>query len=111
MVGIVLQVVTLAIFGIMAVDVFFRIRKSQPEDVNPSTIAFRHSSRFKRILVAIALSYFAILIRCIYRIAEMAGGWSNPIMQNQIGFIVLDGVSVSPFEKASCRAWPGCDES
>jgi len=88
MVGIVSQVVTLAIFGLTATDVFLRIRKHGAT----STSTLRRSRRFEGLLVAIAIVYWTILIRCIYRIAEMAGGWRNPIMQNQVSFIILDGM-------------------
>lgn len=59
---------------------------------------------------AVALSYLVVLIRCIYRygyavlyctevyanttkysIPEMAGGWGNPLMQNETEFLILDG--------------------
>ncbi len=91
MVGLVSQVVTLAIFGIMAVDVFFRIRRHRG-NFTQSAETLRASKRFKGFLIAVAVAYTVIFIRCVYRIAEMAGGWSNPIMQNQVAFIVLDGV-------------------
>lgn len=91
MIGLVSQVVTLAIFGVMAFDVFLRVRKHQGR-YTESAEALRASSRFKGFLIAITVAYFTIFIRCIYRIAEMAGGWSNPIMQDQIAFIILDGV-------------------
>ena len=90
MFGLVFQVVTLGVFGGMATDVYFRIRKFRGE-FNESTMALRNSGRFKFFLVAAILAYACIVIRCIYRIAEMAGGWRNPIMQDQIAFIVLDG--------------------
>jgi hypothetical protein len=91
MVGLSSQVATLIIFGVMATDVFFRIRKFQGS-FNTSTTAMRNSKRFKGLLIAIAIAYSVILIRCIYRIAEMAGGWRNKIMQNQVAFIVLDSL-------------------
>lgn len=57
-------------------------------------------------------AYGGILIRCIYRygasppqrllepstlivldrIAEMAGGWGNPIMQDEVPFVILEGL-------------------
>ena len=37
-------------------------------------------------------AYLAVLIRCIYRIAEMAGRLRNPIIQNQAAFMVFEGV-------------------
>lgn len=91
MLGLVLQVVTLIIFGVLAVDVALRIRKFSGSH-NASTHELRHSSHFKFLIIAIIVSYTAILLRCIYRIAEMSGGWANPIMQDQVSFIVCDGV-------------------
>ncbi|KUJ12280.1 RTA1-domain-containing protein [Mollisia scopiformis] len=90
MVGLVSQVVTLAIFGLMAVDVFFRVRRHRGQFA-PSAEALRASKQFKGFLIAVGVAYCTIFIRCVYRIAEMAGGWSNPIMQDQIAFIILDG--------------------
>lgn len=90
MLGLVSQVVTLAVFGFMAVDVFFRIRKFRGE-FNESTNALRQSARFRNFLAGFVIAYFTIFIRCIYRIAEMSGGWRNSIMQNQAIFMVLDG--------------------
>jgi hypothetical protein len=91
MVGLSSQVATLVVFGVMAVDVFFRIRKHRGS-FNPSATAMRNSKRFKGLLIAIVVAYCTILLRCIYRIAEMAGGWRNPIMQDQVAFIVLDSL-------------------
>ncbi|KAF8862242.1 RTA1-domain-containing protein [Acephala macrosclerotiorum] len=91
MVGLVFQVMTLAVFGVMAVDVFFRIRRHRGE-FTQSAENLRASKRFKGLMIAIAVAYIAIEIRCLYRIAEMAGGWRNPIMQDQVAFIILDGV-------------------
>ncbi|KAH9211880.1 RTA1 like protein-domain-containing protein [Leptodontidium sp. 2 PMI_412] len=91
MLGLVLQVVTLAIFGLMAGDVYFRIKKFSGQH-NEANRTLRHSKRFKWLLISILVSYIAIFLRCIYRIAEMAGGWRNPIMQDEVSFIILDGV-------------------
>jgi hypothetical protein len=91
MTGLVLQVVTLGVFGAMAADVYFRIRKFRGE-FNESTITLRNSGRFKYFLIATIIAYACISIRCVYRIAEMAGGWRNKIMENQVAFIILDGV-------------------
>jgi len=91
MLGLVFQVVTLGVFGGMATDVYFRIRKFRGE-FNESTMTLRNSGRFKYFLMATILAYSCNLIRCIYRIAEMAGGWRNKIMQDQVAFIIADGV-------------------
>jgi len=91
MVGLVTQVVTLVIFAIMSADVYFRIRNFRGELEN-ATIELRNTRRFPGLITAIIIAYIAIVIRCIYRIIEMAGGWRNPVMQNQTSFILLDSV-------------------
>lgn len=105
--GIIFQVITLLIFGGLAVEFYFRCRKdnsskSRSDIRTPdSTSSLRQDDtsekplldrRLKLSLIAVVIAYFAILIRCIYRIAEMVGGWRNPIMQDQVLFVVLDGI-------------------
>jgi hypothetical protein len=91
MVGLCSQVFTLLVFGLLSLDVFLKIRSFHGQ-WNESTLALRNSSKFKGLLAAIVTAYVTITIRCIYRIAEMAGGWRNPIMQDEIAFIILDSV-------------------
>jgi len=55
------------------------------------------SREFKVFSLGILAASILIFIRCVYRIAELAGGWANPIMRDETGYIVLDGVWV-PFE-------------
>lgn len=58
----------------------------------PQALAMWNDSRFRMFCYAVAGAYAGILIRCIYRIAEMAGGWGNKIMQDEPSFIVLEGL-------------------
>lgn len=87
--GISWQVLTLIIFALVAADYFVRrFRSSKPLSREAqATLADR---KFRIFVVALALSYVTIFIRCTYRIAEMAGGWRNPIMQDQALFIGAD---------------------
>ena len=68
--GISLQVVTLALFGGMAIDVWLRMRKHSGQ-LNQGTDSLRSSKHFRNLLVALIIAYSTIMIRCIYRIAEM----------------------------------------
>lgn len=54
----------------------------------------RGSGRFKGFLGLVALACVCIVVKCSYRIVEMAGGWTMPLMQDQTDFIVLDSVYV-----------------
>ena len=91
MTGIVWQVITLVIFAALVGDFFWRVRRSG-KPLNKATEELRNSGTFKLFLAAILLAFLTIFTRCVYRIAEMAGGWSNPIMQDETDFVVLDGV-------------------
>ena len=90
--GIIMQVVTLAIFAALAGLFFLRrhlaLRKGVPEKVDPQL----QTARFKLFAGAVVLAFLTIFTRCVYRIAEMMGGWGNPLMQDQSEFIALDSV-------------------
>jgi hypothetical protein len=96
--GITFQVVTLLIFGLLSLELYIRYTRSSPISISKHTGIQSTTSQpqptphLKKSILALMIAYFAILIRCIYRIAEMAGGWRNPIMQNQTAFVVCDGV-------------------
>ena len=71
--GLATQVFTLVIFGILAADYGFAIYRNRNR-LNPATVELRQSLRFKLFIVALWVAYFGILIRCTYRVAELAGG-------------------------------------
>ena len=109
--GVSLQVVTmLLLVGLLAEHVL-RQRRSQRTDSSEESVLERDKvdhgsesaeegalwSRLRRqILVGCnALAYAAVFIRCLYRIAMFAGGWGNPIMQNEAAFLVLDSTMMA----------------
>ncbi|KAL2115235.1 hypothetical protein VTJ04DRAFT_10898 [Mycothermus thermophilus] len=105
MAGVALQVVVLAFFGLSGADFLIRARKSFKQGGNNATNTSSSSDtltgsallaqrNFRLFLIAVISAYSAILIRCIYRIAEMAGGWANPIMQHESSFVVLESFMV-----------------
>ncbi|TQW00483.1 hypothetical protein V2A60_001562 [Cordyceps javanica] len=90
--GVALQVVVLAIFGALGLDYLVRVARwmRTPEAQGTEGHRVWRSRNFVIFLAAICTAYMAIFIRCIYRIAEMAGGWGNHIMQDEPSFLVLD---------------------
>ncbi|KAF2484963.1 RTA1 like protein-domain-containing protein [Neohortaea acidophila] len=93
--GLVTQVVTLVAFGILAADYALRVYRNRAH-LNPATAALRTSLRFRLFLAALWIAYLGILVRCCYRVAELAGGWtgSNRILKEEGLFIGLDSVPV-----------------
>ncbi|KAG5291238.1 parasitic phase-specific protein PSP-1 [Histoplasma capsulatum G186AR] len=90
--GIVWQVVTLIIFGGMAGHFFWRLLGDDGRRMSIESQKVWANTKFRRFLISLGISFFVIFVRCTYRIAEMAGGWSNHIMQDEISFVILEGV-------------------
>ncbi len=91
MAGLSFQVITLVAFAVLVAEYFSRVWK-QRNELNPRTVELRNSKKFKWFIGALLTAYFAILFRCIYRVAEMSGGWGSPIMRDETTFIVLDSL-------------------
>lgn len=91
MAGIVWQVVTLIAFAALVADYSLNAFKGR-STFTQATVNLLSSRNFKLFASAFMVSFLVIFVRCVFRIAEMAGGWANPIMQNEAEFIVLDSV-------------------
>lgn len=91
MAGISFQVVVLVVFAAMATLYYVRRSRSKTS-LSPSAEIVKRSIGFQLFIGAFVFAFLAIFIRCVYRIAEMAGGWANPIMRKELEFIVLDSL-------------------
>lgn len=89
--GLVFQVVTMLAFGALVIEYVVRLQRN-PGAINAETTDLRHSTRFRGFLVALAVAYTGILIRCVYRVAEMSGGWGSEIMRDEVAFNILDPI-------------------
>ncbi|KAJ6447218.1 RTA1 domain-containingprotein [Purpureocillium lavendulum] len=93
--GVALQVVVLAAFGLMGADYWRRaLRHVRSGAASPQTLALWNDAKFRQFVWGVTAAYIAILIRCVYRIVEMSGGWGNHIMQDEPSFLVLDSTLV-----------------
>ena len=91
--GIVGQVVTLIAFATMISDYFIRLSRSK-QPLSPEAQAMKSNRAFQLFSGGLIIAFVTIFTRCVYRIAEMAGGWRNSIMRNQTEFIALEGVMI-----------------
>lgn len=98
MAGIVLQVVVLLVFGLASGDYLIRVRKyfkgGNVSADHEAGAKLWKDKKFRAFEYAMGGAYAALLTRCIYRIAEMAGGWANHIMQDEPSFVVLESFLV-----------------
>ncbi|KAI1336589.1 RTA1-domain-containing protein [Xylariaceae sp. FL0016] len=95
--GIALQSVVLIAFGAMCADYYVRVRawlRGAAGAERADAMRAWNDRKLRMFVYAVTGAYAGILIRCIYRIAEMAKGWGNPIMQDEPSFIVLEGFCV-----------------
>ncbi|KAH9874153.1 hypothetical protein IAQ61_004782 [Plenodomus lingam] len=102
--GIAFQVLTMAVCGILVIIYIFRYRKARS---NQASLNEKSSyqvdkeqggvslGKIKLFGAMITLAYTTILIRCIYRLPEMAGGWGNALMRNEKEFLLLDGMMLA----------------
>jgi len=92
--GIVWQVATLIAFSGLVIDYALRTRRLW-DQVAPDAKSLLMERKFRSFLAAVAMAFVTVFLRCVYRIAEMVGGWANPIMRDEIGFDIMEGVYVA----------------
>ncbi|KAG2414819.1 hypothetical protein HFD88_006007 [Aspergillus terreus] len=94
--GIAFQVATMSVCGLLGLEFFVRVIRHGPGLSGEKTSENVTDQKYvKLVVVAEIFAYVTVLIRCIYRIPEMAGGWGNPLMQKEDEFLVLDGMMIA----------------
>ncbi|KAI8931521.1 hypothetical protein NX059_011180 [Plenodomus lindquistii] len=92
--GVIFQVVILAVFAYFCLDYAVRTYRRRNQ-VSPKASALLRNNPFRAFVGAVAIAFISILIRCIYRIPELTGGWRSELMRNETDFIVLEGVMIA----------------
>lgn len=75
--------------------------------VNQRTTNLQKSPRFKFFLFAIGASTLLILVRCCFRVAELSKGFKSSLANNEVMFMVLDGLAMSLVVILLTLAHPG----
>ncbi|KAI0170788.1 putative RTA1 domain protein [Pestalotiopsis sp. NC0098] len=91
--GISFQVATMAICGFLAVEYIIRLLRQRNVRSEGTKVQKKDkmNKRAQVFQVAVGFAYLTILIRSIYRLPEMAGGWGSEMMRNEKEFLILDG--------------------
>lgn len=89
--GIVFQVATFTFLYGLCVKFILNLKRNKAT-MTPEATAILHGKDFKIFALGMLVASIFIYIRCVYRIAELAEGWANSIMRDEIGYIILDGV-------------------
>lgn len=89
--GIVFQVVTFMVLYALIIKFALNLRNNT-SSLSTECLAILQGKQFKIFALGMLVASLAIFVRCVYRIAELAGGWANSIMRDEVGYIILDGV-------------------
>jgi len=102
--GIAFQVATMIACGLLVILFIVRYRKARSQQASRSEKSSYQADKEQGGLslgkinlfgAMIVLAYTTILIRCIYRLPEMAGGWGNALMRTEREFLILDGMMLA----------------
>lgn len=91
--GLAVQVASLFIFMVLCADLARNVHQYK-EKLNPKHAELYNSRLFKTFLCSLALATVCIFIRSVFRVAELSGGFKGHLANNQISFMILDGVMV-----------------
>ncbi|EXJ56921.1 hypothetical protein A1O7_07265 [Cladophialophora yegresii CBS 114405] len=88
--GLASQVVSLVIFIAICAHFGWKVLKN-PIKLDPQFTTLRNSRRFKGMLIAIAVAVLTILVRSVYRLAELQQGFDGKLANNELEFMILEG--------------------
>ncbi|KAF3765132.1 RTA1-domain-containing protein [Cryphonectria parasitica EP155] len=98
--GLAFQVFTMATFICSAVDftlrtyLRYKLQGQEALEQAVSNTAVRSSTPFRLFLAALIFATLCIFTRCCFRVAELSGGWTGPLMKKQVLFIVFESTMV-----------------
>ena len=96
--GLAFQVATLLLFILLTLDFAWRTyRRGGSLEVNAveyQRVQLRRSWPFRSFLAAFSLSMLLIFTRCVFRVAELSGGWDGHLANTQKYLIGLEGAII-----------------
>ncbi|KAL4977172.1 RTA1 like protein-domain-containing protein [Aspergillus desertorum] len=92
--GLAWQVASLLIFTGMSTYFFLRVRKAPSADFNLSFEYLRRGRYFKCSLWGLSIATLAILIRSIFRCAELSEGFDGELANDEVTFMILEATMI-----------------
>lgn len=97
--GLAYQVFTIALFQFFWYLFFWRVYKNYKEFgedcLNPNFKHIRERKLLVPFIIAVSAAVILIFVRSIYRLVELAEGWSSKLAVDEIYFMILEGLMVS----------------
>ncbi|OBT49803.1 hypothetical protein VE04_10235 [Pseudogymnoascus sp. 24MN13] len=92
--GLSFQVATIAIFAFLFLEFLWRTHASHKVSTSIQNASLAQSKKWTAFLWSLGSATMLILIRSIYRVAEMAGGYDGELMKDENTFLVFEGVLI-----------------
>ena len=93
--GLFLQAVSLAVFLLVCADFGWRCRSRGTLDMDFGKRQTRQRVLFKTFMAGLLLATVAVLVRSIFRVAELWEGFAGSLWNNETDFLVLDGAMIA----------------
>ncbi|KFZ24119.1 hypothetical protein V502_01398 [Pseudogymnoascus sp. VKM F-4520 (FW-2644)] len=93
MAGLSAHVISLALFITLCSDLAWRVRTHRHE-LDAQFSALRSTRLFRFGLIALGVATLAIFIRTCFRVAELSGGFSGPLIQDEVLYMILEGAMI-----------------
>ncbi|OJJ57196.1 hypothetical protein ASPSYDRAFT_47493 [Aspergillus sydowii CBS 593.65] len=93
--GLAWQVVSLLIFTAMSSYFFLRVRKAPGSHFNMEFDALRAKPYFKASLYALGLATLVIIVRSIFRCAELSEGFDGELANDEVTFMILEAAMIA----------------
>ncbi|KFY24032.1 hypothetical protein V493_05479 [Pseudogymnoascus sp. VKM F-4281 (FW-2241)] len=92
--GLSFQVATVALFAFLFLEFLWRTDASHKSNMDIQNASLAQSKKWIAFLWSLGLATMLILIRSIYRVAEMAGGYDGKLMKDENTFLVFEGILI-----------------
>ncbi|KAL4996711.1 RTA1 like protein-domain-containing protein [Aspergillus recurvatus] len=93
--GLAWQVVSLCIFTAMSTYFYLRVRKAASSDFNPDFAVLRSTRFFKASLWGLGVATLVIIVRSVYRCAELREGFDGELANDEVTFMILEAAMIA----------------
>ncbi|RAH47682.1 RTA1 domain-containing protein [Aspergillus brunneoviolaceus CBS 621.78] len=100
--GLAFQVASLMLFIVLASEFALRVRRSSEDMKNASTSSVRNGLKWQMFLLAyanpskgLAIAVSTIFTRSIFRVAELKGGFSSDLANDEIALMILESTMIA----------------
>ncbi|KAK9489874.1 RTA1 like protein-domain-containing protein [Lipomyces doorenjongii] len=105
--GLIFQVFATILFMTACAEFAWNLRKAGPDAHEPTHAMLRSSWKFRLFLWGLGVAISCIFVRSVYRVAELSQGFGGSLANQQVTFMILEGVMIFIAAGAQTFLHPG----